>query len=163
VCYNQADAPWVLKELRSQLEQRKKPPFRLSLYERDMLGGQDKVNYILDMMAKSRKVLLIVTNAFAANQWCQLELTMAQHKVVDTDSDNVILALMEDILPINLNPRLALLLRRKGRLRWTDHPDGQRLFWKKLVGELKARNESFAWSALETQEASSLLRTLDSN
>jgi hypothetical protein len=106
----------VLNVLRPQLEQRTTPPFRLSLYERDMLGGQDKVNYIMDVMAKSRKVLLVVTNVFAASQWCQLELTMAQHKVIDTDSDNVILALMEDILPINLNPRLALLLS----LWWTD-------------------------------------------
>ncbi|ELT91250.1 hypothetical protein CAPTEDRAFT_65706, partial [Capitella teleta] len=133
VCYNQSDSHWVRKALVPQLENHAcNPKLNLCLYERDWLVGHDIVHCITESIATSRKTLLIVTNAFAQSQWCHLEMTMAQHKVMDSDNDNVILAMMEDIEPINLNPRLALLMKRRTYLEWTEDADGQRLFWVKL-------------------------------
>ncbi|ELT98274.1 hypothetical protein CAPTEDRAFT_76572, partial [Capitella teleta] len=133
VCYNQSDSHWVRKALVPQLENHAcEPRMKLCLYERDWLVGHDIVHCISESIAQSRKVLLVVTNAFAKSQWCHLEMTMAQHKVIDSDNDNVILAIMEDIEPINLNPRLALLMKRRTYLEWTEDADGQRLFWVKL-------------------------------
>ncbi|ELU07995.1 hypothetical protein CAPTEDRAFT_41530, partial [Capitella teleta] len=64
-----------------------------------------------ESLEQSRKTRLLLTNAFARNQWCQLEMTMAQHRLIEKDNDNLLLAVMEDIEPINLNPRLCLMVK----------------------------------------------------
>jgi hypothetical protein len=158
VCYNQSDSHWVRKALVPQLENHAcEPRMKLCLYERDWLVGHDIVHCISESIAQSRKVLLVVTNAFAKSQWCHLEMTMAQHKVIDSDNDNVILAIMEDIEPINLNPRLALLMKRRTYLEWTEDADGQRLFWVKLKESLCADSRSLLRATPSNDEMVSLL------
>jgi toll-like receptor 13 len=52
---------------------------------------------IMESVERSRKTLMLITNAFAKSEWCMYELFMAQHKLIDADSDSIVLALMEDI------------------------------------------------------------------
>jgi hypothetical protein len=151
VCYHHRDSRWVRKVLVEELEKRSNPRLKLCIYERDWLAGRDIVDCIREAIDKSRKVLLVVTNAFALSQWGYLEMTMAYHTIMDTDRDNVIVAVMEDLDPINLNPRLALLMKRRTYLEWTEDADGQELFWERMKQTLHADGESLLGS-LPTDE-----------
>ncbi len=51
-------------------------------------------------MEASRKSLLVVSNAFAASSWCQLELAMAQTRLFEQDRDNLVLVLLEEIAEV---------------------------------------------------------------
>jgi hypothetical protein len=85
------------------------------------------------------------------------ELTMANHQLIAADNDSVVLAVMEDIEPLNLNPRLRLLLQRRVHLQWTDDVTGQRLFWERLKAMLRAPGQSLIHAEPSEEEAKALL------
>ncbi|ELT94469.1 hypothetical protein CAPTEDRAFT_138446 [Capitella teleta] len=157
VSHNAQDIGWVKNVLLPELEVKTKPPFKLCVYSRNWLVGRDIADCITEALALSRKTLLVVTNEFAKSEWCQFELTMAQHRVIETDNDNVVLAVMEDIEPINLNPRLRLMMKRKVYLQWTDDEAGRRLFWERLKQLLRSEGESLVEAMPSTSELQSVL------
>ncbi|ELU08854.1 hypothetical protein CAPTEDRAFT_38185, partial [Capitella teleta] len=138
VSHNEKDAAWVKNVLLPELEVHSQPPFKVCVYSRNWLAGRNISESIVESLTLSRHTLLLVTNAFAKSQWCQFEMTMAQHRLIETDNDNVVLAVMEDIEPINLNPGLRLMMKRKVYLQWTDDEVGRRLFWKRLKQMLQS-------------------------
>ena len=112
---------------------------------------------IVASVERSRTTLMLVTNAFAKSEWCMYELFMAQHQLIAADNDSVVLALMEDIEPMNLNPRLRLLLQRRVHLQWTDDAAGQRLFWERLKTMLRAPVQSLIHAPISEEETRALL------
>ena len=135
VAYNRDDTNWVTGYLRKVLEKQNK--LKLCLHDRDWLGGIDIVDNIQQSIDKSRKVVLIITNAFARSNWCQLELTMAQHRLFSEDRDNLILVMKEKILDCNMTPRLALQLKTQTYIEWDESEMGQKVFWKRLVNSTR--------------------------
>ena len=131
VAYNRDDTNWVTGHLRKVLE--KQNELKLCLHDRDWLGGIDIVDNIQQSIDKSRKVVLIITNAFARSNWCQLELTMAQHRLFSEDRDNLILVMKETILDCNMTPRLALQMKTQTYIEWDESEMGQKVFWTRLV------------------------------
>ncbi|ELU00039.1 hypothetical protein CAPTEDRAFT_39649, partial [Capitella teleta] len=132
VSHNSNDTVWVKDVLLPELEVNSQPAFKVCVYSRNWLVGRNIDECISESLEKSRKTLLLVTNAFAEYEWCQFEMTMAQHKLIANDNDNLLVAVMEDIEPINMTPRLRLLMKRKVFLQWTEDEAGQRLFWERL-------------------------------
>lgn len=130
VSYSESDNAWVVNTLCQMLEN--KFNLRLCLHHRDWMIGRDIVTNIIDSIEKSRKTLMVVSNAFSSSQWCHFEMTMAQTKLFEEDRDNLILVLLEEIAEINMNPRLQLQMQRKTYVEWTENPFGQQLFWGKL-------------------------------
>jgi len=115
---------------------------RLCIRERDWLVGLDIVDNIVDSIEKSRKTVLIVSNAFAVSHWCHFEMTMAQTKLLEDDRDNLILVLLEEIADCNMTPRLQLQMQKKTYIEWTDNQIGQQLFWAKLRRALSRQSQS---------------------
>lgn len=130
VSFSESDSDWVIGTLCQVLESQHN--LRLCVHYRDWMIGRDIVTNIIDSIEKSRKTLMIVSNAFAASQWCHFEMTMAQTKLFEDDRDNLILVLLEEIADCNMNPRLQLQMQRKTYVEWTENPVGQQLFWEKL-------------------------------
>ena len=140
VSYNKDDRVWVVNLLRNVLET--KNQFKLCLHDRDWLGGVDIVDNIQQSIERSRKVVLIITNAFARSNWCQLELTMAQHRLFSEDKDNLILVMKEKILDCYMTPRLALQLKTQTYIEWDESEMGQKVFWKRLVKAISGPGRS---------------------
>jgi len=145
VAYNKNDLTWVKDELLPLLED--EAHLRLCVHDRDWLCGRDVIDNIVQSIESSRKTLLIVSNAFAASQWCQLEMTLAQHRLLAEDRNALVLVLMEPIERRNVTPRLILQMRQQTYLEWTDDPVGQKLFWKKLLRSLKKQSGSIVHSS----------------
>ena len=135
VSYNRNDTSWVVHTLRHVLES--KHNLKLCLHDRDWLGGVDIVDNIIASIEKSRKVVLVVTNSFAASNWCQLELTMAQHRIFSKDRNNLVLIMKEDIADVLMTPRLALQMREKTYIGWDESEMGEIVFWERLVRAIK--------------------------
>ena len=135
VVYNKHDLAWVRDRLLPVLEG--DAHLRLCVHDRDWLGGYDVIDNIVQSIESSRKTLLVVSNAFAASQWCQLEMTLAQHRLLAEDRNALVLVLLETIERRNVTPRLLLQMRQQTYLEWTDDPTGERMFWKKLLRSVR--------------------------
>ncbi len=104
VCYNNNNRTWVIEKLLPELEYKR--GLHLCLHDRDWLAGPDIVDNIMDSIEQSRKTVLVLSNHFARSQWCQFEMTMAQHKLVDDNIDVLVLIVLEDIDPMLTSARL---------------------------------------------------------
>ena len=49
---------------------------------RNWLAGRSIARNITDSIEKSRRTVLVLSNAYAQSHWCELELAMAQHKIL---------------------------------------------------------------------------------
>ncbi|KAK2139700.1 hypothetical protein LSH36_1651g00016 [Paralvinella palmiformis] len=145
VAYNKSDLTWIQDKLLPLLEENER--MRLCVHDRDWLCGRDVIDNIVQSIESSRKTLLVVSNAFAASQWCQLEMTLAQHRLLAEDRNALVLVLLEGIERRNLTPRLILQMRQQTYLEWTDDPVGQKIFWKKLLRSLKKPSSSILHSS----------------
>ena len=56
---------------------------------RNWLAGRSIARNIIDSIEKSRKTVLVLSNAFARSYWCELEMSMAQHKTSDHSQVNI--------------------------------------------------------------------------
>jgi Leucine-rich repeat (LRR) protein len=153
VVYNRTDVSWVKDQLLPAMQE--KADLTLCVHDRDWLLGRDIVDNIVQSIESSRKILLVVSNAFAISQWCQLELTMAQHRLLEEDRNALILVLLEPLKRENITPRLLLQMKRQTYIEWTEDPIGQNLFWKKLHRALQKRAGSVVHgSYVRTQNVS---------
>ena len=144
ISYNHNDTWWVVNVLRPLLEG--KHGMKLCLHDRDWLAGRDIVDNILSSIEDSRKTVLVVTNAYACSNWCQLELTMAQHQLFAEDKNNLVLILKEDIIDELVTPRLALQMKQNTYIAWDDSEMGEKVFWEKLVRAIKKPTGSLKYS-----------------
>ncbi|XP_013383989.1 toll-like receptor 13 [Lingula anatina] len=135
VSYNSYDRHWVIQRLLPKLEH--DAGFKLCLHDRDFIVGHDILDNIVDALEVSRKTILVLSNNFAQSQWCQLEMTMAHHKLFDENKDILVLILLEDIKPENLSNRLTLLLRKQTYIEWPREEEGQDLFWERVKAALQ--------------------------
>ena len=140
VSYCGHDVGWLKQELLPVIED--EMHYKLCLHDRDWKAGIDIVDNIYDSLVKSRKVILIISNAYAHSQWCQMELTMAQHHFIEKDKNCPILILLEDIHDINMTPRLALQMKSQTYIEWTYHEAGQKLFLKQVQRAIGKKQSS---------------------
>ena len=138
VCYHNSDIEWLFNKLRPKLEVDNH--FSLCIHDRDFIAGRDIVENIVESIEKSRKVLLLLSKQFASSHWCRFEMAMAHQRVIEREENLLIVVLLEDIDANSQSRRLALLLKQKTYLEWTDDKDGQALFWQRLINCLQAPN-----------------------
>ena len=79
VAYADADADWVMQELRARVEDIW--GMTLFIYDRDTLGGRPIWWNIVDGIDNSRRTLVVLTPAFLADRWCNfaLQMTLSRH------------------------------------------------------------------------------------
>lgn len=140
VTYNKHDRDWVLEYLLPNVEY--SGNFKLCIHERNFELGRDIMDNIVESIEGSRKVILILSDHFAASQWCQWETAMAQTQVIDKQKNILILVLLGDISEKNMTNRLSLLLREKTYIEWSAKSEGHALFWTRLKSALKRPSQS---------------------
>ena len=130
ISYCVQDRQWVMSNLlRLETEFNK----RLCFHERDWLAGRYIVDNIVQSVENSRKIVMVMSNAFVNSQWCLFELEMVQTKLFEVDRDNMIMILIEEIEDCNIPPRLKLQMARQTYIEWPgESKQGEELFWKLL-------------------------------
>ena len=138
VCYNHGDQRWVIEHLLPELEYRGN--IRLCLHDRDWLAGPDVADNIIDSIENSHKTILILSNHFAQSQWCELEMSMAQHKLLTSQKDVLVLVLKDPIDDCYMTSRLRHLMTTQTYLAWeAGDPQKVRRFWKALRQAVRGR------------------------
>ncbi|XP_053396096.1 toll-like receptor 3 [Mercenaria mercenaria] len=129
VGYEAKDSAWVRRRLLPVLES--KLGLKLCIHERDFEAGVFINDNIVTNMDMSAKVILVLTNAFARSKWCTFELKVAHSKLIEDETELVVI-LLEQIDGKNMNRSLKLLFDTTTYIEWTEDVVGQELFWEKL-------------------------------
>lgn len=131
VCYSGSNIRWVTEYLLPILEEENH--LHLCLHDRDFVVGNDIIDNIIDSIQQSRKVVLVLSSDFAQSQWCQFETSLAQQRLFEENKDVIVPILLNEIPAELQTTRLALLLKQKTYLEWSNERNGQMLFWERLV------------------------------
>ncbi|GLH16754.1 Toll-like receptor Tollo [Gryllus bimaculatus] len=95
------------------------PRYRLCLHERDFPLGSLIVQNIVECMARSRHTIMILTPAFVGSQWCQWELEMATHRLLEGAGRDFLVLVELQPLDAKALPRLLrLLVETRTFLQW---------------------------------------------
>lgn len=132
VSYSEQNRNWVLTEFIPNVEKRES--INICLHERDFTVGSGILENIITCMDQSRCLLLLISSDFLQSQWCLFEMNLAQHRLLETRREKLILVLLEDI-PEKRQPRtLKYLMRTKTYLKWPQNggADEKVIFWRRL-------------------------------
>lgn len=146
VSYSEQNREWVLDEFIPNVEKRES--INVCLHERDFQVGYGILENIVSCMDRSRCLLLLVSKNFLLSQWCQFEMNLAQHRLLETRREKLILVLLEDI-PARKQPKtLKYLMRTKTYIKWPQNgnADERQVFWKRLKKAIissKWENDSY--------------------
>lgn len=129
VAYNQDDSIWVQDHLIPVLEEEHK--LKLCIHERDFQPGVFINDNIVTCIEQSKKIILVLSNAFSSSGWCMFELKVAHSKHIE-DQTELLVVMLEKIKGRNMNESMKTLLETTTYVEWTEDHDGQTLFWSKL-------------------------------
>ncbi|XP_058457262.1 toll-like receptor 13 isoform X2 [Malaya genurostris] len=131
VSYSDNDRSWVLDHMLPELE--KEDLISVCLHERDFEVGYSILENIISCMDRSRCLMLIVSESFLLSRWCQFEMHLAQHRLLETRRDELILVLLEDLPKRKCPKTLSYLMKTKTYIKWpNERTHEQELFWKRL-------------------------------
>jgi len=133
ISYSDHDREWVLNSLLPNLESKSK--VKVCLHERDFQVGISILENIISSIDRSRCILLVISQSFLCSQWCQFELHLAQHRLLETRREELILLFLEEIPRIKRPKTLQYLMKTKTYIMWpksSDDVEGQKIFWKRL-------------------------------
>lgn len=74
------------------------PHFKLCVYERDFTAGNVLNDCIMESIATSRKVVLVISENFVQSHWCLWELHLAQHSLLEDKRSGLILVVVGTLL-----------------------------------------------------------------
>ncbi|XP_047542564.1 toll-like receptor 13 [Vanessa atalanta] len=147
VSYCNEDRAWVLDQLLPHVE--RDCNVSVCLHERDFQVGLSILENIVSCMDRSRSIMLIISKRFLLSQWCQFEMHLAQHRLLETRREDLILILLEEI-PRRLRPNtLHYLMLTKTYIVWPKEESEHSLFWRRMkksltTHKLKQDNVSLA-------------------
>lgn len=152
VSYCEQNRDWIIDEFLPNVEHHR--DIRVCLHERDFQVGLSILENIISCMDRSRCLLLVVSQSFLLSQWCQFEMHLAQHRMLETQREQLILVLLEDI-PTRKRPKtLHYLMKTKTYIKWpqgestTDNhgfrvdkeglhvEEEKKMFWRRLTRAL---------------------------
>ncbi|XP_034827679.1 toll-like receptor 13 [Maniola hyperantus] len=134
VSYCNEDRAWVLDNLLSHVE--KDCNVSVCLHERDFQIGLSILENIVSCMDRSRMIMLIISKRFLLSQWCQFEMHLAQHRLLETRREDLILVLLEEI-PRRLRPNtLHYLMLTKTYIVWPQEESERKIFWRRMKKSL---------------------------
>ncbi|KFB37603.1 hypothetical protein ZHAS_00004845 [Anopheles sinensis] len=122
VSYSEHDRQWILDELLPNLE--RSEDISVCLHERDFKVGVSILENIIHCMDQSRTLLLVISERFLLSHWCQFEMHLAQHRLLETRREHLILVMLEDIPKIKRPRTLQYLMKTKTYIKWPTTPRG---------------------------------------
>ena len=126
VSYSSKDEVFVTQILAPELE-RGSPAYKLCLHYRDFSMGAYVTDSILSAVESSKRTLLILSENFINSEWRRYEFRSAHHEVLRDRRRRLIVILLGEVSPGDLDPDLRLYLKTNTWLRW-----GDTNFWHKL-------------------------------
>lgn len=134
VIYSDNDREWVHDVFRKRLEDTE--GIRLCVRLRDFEAGKSIVDNIAENMHLSRKIVIVISNNFAKDEWCRFELFLAHHRCV-TNEDGLVFVMLNEVNSDNLTESLHVLITSNSYALWSEEETGETLFWEQVIEQLK--------------------------
>ena len=132
ICYNSNDSHWVCHDLLDRLDSN---GISTVIYDRDFLSGS-VLEQICQSIDKSRFTVLVLSPDFLSSNRCLLAMHLARIRIISQGRD-VIVPIILRKFPTSQVTRTLEGILSKLYLQWTEDPEGQALFWDKLITKLK--------------------------
>jgi hypothetical protein len=126
VSYSAKDEIFVAEELAPILENGD-PPYKLCLHYREFPIGGYLSDTIVQAVESSRRTIIVLSENFIKSEWSRYEFKSAHHQVLRDRRKRLIVILLGDVLPRDLDPDLKLYLKNNTYLQW-----GEKLCWERL-------------------------------
>ena len=108
------------------------PGRRVCLYHRDLPGANQFVaDTILQATEASRRTILVLSENFLKSEWSRYDYKSGLHQAFRVGRKRLIVIMLGNIAPRDLDPDLRLYLKTSTVLHW-----GEKMFWEKLRYEL---------------------------
>ncbi|CAC5366669.1 unnamed protein product [Mytilus coruscus] len=132
VIYCDADRLWVHGVLLKQLENSN---LNICVHHRDFDVGEPVLNNIGKYMAKSWKIIVVLSNNFAKSEWCQWEIDLVQERRRRQGKEVLILIMYHQIDSKHMITPLKTLLDTTPYLSYKEG-FGEYLFWTAVVKDI---------------------------
>lgn len=150
VSYSSKDEVFVTQILAPELE-RGSPAYKLCLHYRDFPVGAYVTDSILSAVESSKRTVLILSDNFIKSEWRRFEFRSAHHEVLRDRRRRLIVILLGEVSPGDLDPDLRLYLKTNTWLRW-----GDTNFWHKLkfaMPDARPPSRTHQLRAIQQQES----------
>ncbi|XP_061169126.1 toll-like receptor 13 [Saccostrea echinata] len=135
VVYCEADESWVFQKLVPKLESEE---IRLCIPDREFEVGADRCGQIEDAFKNSRKVLVVLSNEFAKNEWCLWQVNLVEERLRQKGETSVVFLLYKSINSNNMISSLHRTLKKRSVVTWYEGGARETVFWKVVVLALES-------------------------
>ena len=127
VSYSLKDDSFVRERIAAELE-RPELGYRACLYHRDLPTAPTFVaDTLLRATEVSRRTVIVLSENFLKSEWSRYDYKSGFHQAMRSGRRKLIVVVLGDISPRDIDPDLRLYLKTNVVLHW-----GDKLFWKKL-------------------------------
>ena len=136
ISYADTNLRFVLDFVIPELEEK---GLSLCIHQRDFLPGNDISDNIINAIQSSRKTVTLISTEFLRSKWCMYEFNMARMESIYSRGDDgcLVVVLLEDLTLDRMSREMIEWLRQNSYIEFTTDPDGQRLFWNKLIAAIR--------------------------
>ena len=127
IAYCGDDSDWVFDVLVEELENVHDPPYRTLFHARDFAAGASIAENIVQSVDRSKRMVMVLYEAFLDSHWCMFEFHTAHARVVEEHHSYIIIILLDDVRQMELDETLRSYMRTHTYLSIED-----KWFWKKL-------------------------------
>ncbi|ESO95211.1 hypothetical protein LOTGIDRAFT_176681 [Lottia gigantea] len=100
---------------------------------RDASPNKPTVTQTLEQMDRSKCILICISDAFSSDQLCEFQVNMALERSIHDRDCTVIVVILEELSPDNVNKTINHLLRtHQNYLLWDEEVEANALFWRKF-------------------------------
>ena len=129
ISYAKEDSGFVHQDLVPQLEETH-PKVRACVHERDFEPGKAVTENIVAGIDRSRKFLIVLSEAYVASKWCMFETHLAQERMAGLAKDNIVVVVKE--MPERPNKTLRDILATWTYLERSPAAASEPVFYKRL-------------------------------
>lgn len=131
----ETDENWVFQTLSSTLEVEQS--YRLCIPTRDFDIGASIADQIEAKMKESKKIIIVMSNDFAQDEWCQFQLEKAQERIRNQGKEAVVPIMLHDIDHKHMTSTIKNLLRKSSYATWVKGKIVSKLFWDIVVAAIE--------------------------
>ncbi|KAL8589278.1 hypothetical protein ACOMHN_039921 [Nucella lapillus] len=135
ISFSAEDSAFVEGELKQQLEENY--GLRLCIHTRDFIPGQYIASNIVKSVQGSRRMLVLLTRALLASDWCHYELQMALMEGVHAGRDVLLFLLYENVPAEELSRDMLANLQATVYIEFPHNESDKHLFWARLAQALR--------------------------
>ena len=135
VVYCESDENWIFHTLVPKLESE---GLRLCIPDREFEVGANKCDQIVSAFKESKKILVVLSDNFAKNEWCLWQFNLVEERIRHSGDSAVVFVLYKNISSKSMISCVHRTLKKRSILTWYEGGNRGKMFWKVIVLALEA-------------------------